>query len=430
MRMAVVLALALLGALAGPGAVKAADWAIVPSVTARTEFNSNLNYNFVAPVSDYIFTLSPTASFNYTTDIGQLQGKLGLTGLHYLSHGNLDHIDQNFQINGQYQVTPRWSLSLRSAYISDTSLTEEFLASGLIMTRTPRQSIQANPGMTYALTERLSSTVNYNFIKVNYQSPQFQNYLTHQVGWRLQQQLKNERTILMGNVLATESRYPAQDNLFKNLGFQLGGVHKFSPDWEVNLLGGISISWMDFHTQTLDVSQFPYLITVKQVKVRQTKASPFVNLSLSRRWKSFYITGGYSREQSASGYGTVSDNNHVYFSMNYAFSERLSFGLTGDYALTSQISNQKTLRNDFLNFGPQANYRVTEELSLIPGYRFGLRDDITNKQNAKAQIVWLMITYTPRTVASEKRPTTPVGSKPATPSGPEKRGAPGRYLTF
>ena len=170
MRPAAGLILGLLWVSLTLGVGNAADWAVVPSVTARTEFNSNLNYDFTAPKSDYIFTLAPTADFNYTTDIGQLQGRLGLTGRHYLSNGQLDHIDQNFQINGRYQAAPRLNLTLNTAYISDTSLQEEFATSGLIMTRTPRTSIQAGPGMTYALTERLSATVNYNFYKVDYQS--------------------------------------------------------------------------------------------------------------------------------------------------------------------------------------------------------------------------------------------------------------------
>ncbi len=97
MRPAVGLALALLWVSLTLGVGNAADWAVVPSVTARTEFNSNLNYDFVAPKSDYIFTLAPAAEFNYTADIGQLQGRLGLTGLHYLSNGQLDILNKTFR---------------------------------------------------------------------------------------------------------------------------------------------------------------------------------------------------------------------------------------------------------------------------------------------------------------------------------------------
>lgn len=429
MRPAAGLVLGLLWVSLTLGVGNAADWAVVPSVTARTEFNSNLNYQFRAPVSDYIFTLAPRADFNYTTDTGQLQGRFGLTGLHYLSNGQLDRIDQNFQINGWYQAAPRWKLTLNTAYISDSTLTEEFLTSGLIMTRTPRQSIQAGPGVTYALTERLAATVNYNFYKVNYQSPQFQNYTTQQVGLSLQQQLKNQKTVLIGNFIAQETNYPAQDNQYRSLGFQLGGIHQFSPDWEANLLGGINISFMDFRTQILDLSQLPFFISVKQVKVQQTQTNPFVNLSLTRHWTHFNITGGYIRNQSASAYGSISDNNRIYLTMNYIFTERLSGSLNGDYALTNQISQSNSVRSSYLNIGPQLAYKITEELSLSPGYRYGLRDQSSAGLTANTQIVWLMLNYTKLSIGA--KPPTPAGSKPASKvSEIEKAAARSRYLSY
>ena len=79
----------------------AADWSLVPSVTQKSEFNSNLNLTFTNPTSDYIFTLEPGADFNYKTELTHVQGHLGLSGQHYLSNSNLDHIDQNYQINGK-----------------------------------------------------------------------------------------------------------------------------------------------------------------------------------------------------------------------------------------------------------------------------------------------------------------------------------------
>ncbi len=420
MRPAAGLVLGLLWVSLTLGVGNAADWAVVPSVTARTEFNSNLNYDFTAPKSDYIFSLAPTAEFNYTTDIGQLQGRLGFTGLHYLSNGQLDHIDQNFQINGRYQVTPRWNLTLNTAYISDSTLQEELFTSGLIMTRTPRQSIQAGPAVTYALTERLNATVSYNFYKVKYQAQEFQNYTSNQVGLQLQQQLKNEKTSLIGNIVAQETNYPAQDNEFRSLGFQLGGVHKFSPDWEVNLLGGINISFMDFNTQVLDLAQSPFFSAVRQTKVKQTTVSPLVNLSLTRRWTNLSISGGYSRIQSPSGAGTISDTNQLFSSLRYDFSERWSGNLNGFFSLNNQISDRTGFNSDFFSVSSLLSYRLTEEINLSPGYQFGLRDDTSIGKSATAHTVFLMMTYTRLAVASEKKPPTPVGSQPATLTGRER----------
>ena len=427
MRSSPVIALLFLCLVFGGAEGDAADWSIVPSVTQKTEFTSNLNYSYTAPVSDCIFSLAPAAEFNYTTDISQLQARLGLTGIHYLNNSQLDHIDQNYQINGRYQVAPRWGLTLKSAYIDDSTLEQEFVTSGTIMTRTPRQSIQAGPGVTYSLTELLAATVNYNFNQVHYQDPRFQNYLTQGVGLNLTQQLKNEKTMLIGNIQAQETSYPAEDDLFRVLGFQLGGKHQFSPDCQVTLLGGINLWFMDTQTQVQGLSQYPYFISARQVKLQSSEVTPFVDLSATRSWTNLSVSGGYSRNQYPSGNGGIQDLNRIYGSLRYEFTERLSAGLSAYYSLSDQISSQNTqnsYQNDFFGINPIVTYQLTEELTISPGYQFGLREETTggSSYSAKVQTAWLMLTYTRLSVTGEKKPTTPVGTQPATTPGWEKPG--------
>ena len=147
----------------------AADWSIVPSITQRAEYNSNINTTSTGKLSDFIFTTNPSAAFIYTTEASKLQGTLGISQLLYVKNTGYNHTDQNYQINGQYSVTPRFNVSLNTSFISDSTAQQEFLASGLIITRTPRLSFIVGPGMSYALTERSSVILNYNFNKVTYQ---------------------------------------------------------------------------------------------------------------------------------------------------------------------------------------------------------------------------------------------------------------------
>ena len=412
MRLALGLLLAIFALIAILGVGNAANWEIVPSVTARTEFDTNLNYAYIAPQSDYIFSLMPAAAFNYNTDIAQLQGRLGWTGWHYLSNGQLDHIDQNYQLNGWYQVTPRWKLSLNTAYITDTSIAQELLTSGLVITRTPRESIQAAPAVTYALTERLSATANYNFNQVNYTSQLYQNYTTHQAGLLLQQLLKNEKTTLIGNFIANQTNYPALNTTFKYLGFYLGADHKFSPDWEITLIGGVNLTFMDYRTLVTSLPQFPYVTYTQQAMTHQTSAEPYVNLTVIRRWTNLSVAGGYSRSQSPSAYGTISDMNQLFLNLAYNFTEKWSGSLNGFYTLSDQINTRTSYQSSFLAVGPQLSYQLTERLTLSPGYNFGLNDNITSNRTANNQIVWLMLTYTQPSVRSQA-PPTPVGTMPA-----------------
>ncbi len=371
----------------------AADWSLVPSVTQKSEFNSNLNLTFTNPTSDYIFTLTPAADFNYNTEITQLQGHLGLSGQHYLNNSNLDHIDQNYQINGKYQATPKVNLSLNTSYIVDTTLLQELLTSGLVIGRSPRTSFLANPGMTYNITERLSSTINYNFTRVLYQAPQYTDYTTHQMGLNFNYLLSNERTTLTNNNTVRETLYPG-GNSYKTLGIYLGANHKFTENWEFNLLGGMNINKSDFDTQVEDLSQFPYFTSVVQKRVKHTKGTPYFNVSTTRRWTNLSLTAGFSRDQSPSAYGYVTNFTRIYASVGYTFTERLTGTLAGSYSLSSQASQTNNLDYNYYTVTALLAYKITEKLSVTPGYRFSQYDDVTGDRSAQAHSAYVMLNYT------------------------------------
>jgi hypothetical protein len=371
----------------------AADWSLVPSVTQKSEFNSNVNLAFTNPTSDYIFTLTPAADFNYNTEITQLQGHLGLSGQHYLSNSNLDHIDQNYQINGKYQATPKVNLSLNTSYIVDTTLLQELLSSGLVIGRSPRTSILANPGMTYNITERLSSTINYNFTRVLYQAPQYTDYTTHQMGLNFNYLLSNERTSLINNNTVRETLYPGGNN-YKTLGVYLGANHKFTENWEFNLLGGMNINKSDFGTEVQDFSQFPYFTSVVQKRVKHTKGTPYFNVSTTRRWTNSSLTAGFSRDQTPSAYGYVTNFTRIYASVGYTFTERLTATLGGSFSSSSQASQTNNLDYNYYTVTGLLVYKITEKLSVTPGYRFSQYDDVTGNRSAQAHSAYVMLSYT------------------------------------
>jgi hypothetical protein len=382
----------------------AADWSLVPSVTQKSEFNSNLNLTYYSPISDYIFTLTPAADFNYATEITQLQGHLGLSGQHYLTNSNLDHIDQNYQINGKYQATPKVNLSLNTSYIVDTTMLEEFLASGTRIGRSPRTSFVGNPGMTYSITERLSSTVNYNFNRVLYQSPQYIDYTTHQVGLIFNYLLRNERTTLTSSNIVRETLYSG-GNTYKTLGFYLGANHKFKEKWEFNLLGGLNINNSDFATQVQSFTQLPFFISegqqivvptvsVVEKRVKHTKGTPYFNVYTTRRWTNLSFTAGFSRDQSPSAYGYVTNFTRLYASLVYNFTERLNGNLGGGYSISSQASQANNLDYNYFNVTGQLAYKITEKLSVTPGYTFNQYQNVTAAQSAHAHSAYVMLNYT------------------------------------
>jgi hypothetical protein len=371
----------------------AADWSLVPAVTQRSEFNSNLNYDFSRPVSDYIFTLQPAVDFNYTTEISQLQGHLGLSGQHFITQSQIDHIDQNYQINGRYRLAPRLNLSLNTSFIVDTTLREELLTSGLVMSRTPRQSFMAAPTLTYNITERLRGAVNYNFTRVLYQDPQYIDYTNHQAGLNFTYLLKKERTSLISNNIVRETLYDG-GNRFRSLGIYLGGIHKLSERWDASLMSGVNISFFSFNTQVLDYSQAPYFIRVKTKRVESSNVTPYIDVSTNYRWTNLTLGLGFSHDQSASAYGAIYAFNRLNFSCAYNFSERLSAGLKGSYSLSNLSGQSGSSEYNYYDVRPELTYRITERLSVSSGYRYSGRKDITGDRTAHVHMVWLQFSYT------------------------------------
>jgi len=176
------------------------------------------------------------------------------------------------------------------------------------------------------------------------------------------------------------------------LGIYLGTTHKFSENWDLNLMAGVNISFMDFQTQVVQTSQ-SFLTIPTQTRFKETKIGPYINVSTTRRWTNLSLTAGLSRDESPSAYGSISELYRAYGGANYQFSERLSGSLTGDCSLSNQASQQNNQENGYFSISPQLNWRVTEKLTASPGYRFGLRNDLTNDRSATLQVVWLMITY-------------------------------------
>jgi hypothetical protein len=390
----------------------AADWSLVPSVNLTTEYNSNINTTptgstgstgSTGKLSDFIFTLNPAAAFIHTTEASKLQGNVGISQLLYVKNTGYNHTDQNYQINGQYSLTPRFNVFLSTSFISDSTSLQELLASGLSITRTPRLSFTAGPGLSYNLTERLSAILNYNFNKVVYQPSQstqaqnLQNYSTQSVSMVFQY-LLSEKTTLSNTVSGTESTYTGSTSSdYKSLSYSLGLQHNYSANWQFNLAGGVNYSFYSSNSQISSFGQFPNFVSVPTQTQKGTNFSPNFNIGATRRWTNLSITGSFIRNQQASGAGYIANVTALSLGMNYQFTEKLTGSLGGSYSLSSQSSSTSQNRNNYYTVGPQLNYLITERLTASSTYRFSNQsykgNNISSSTSANVHDISLMLNY-------------------------------------
>lgn len=375
----------------------AADWSVVPAITMKGEYDSNLNFSYGEKRSDYLLHVYPVTDYNYESEILKLTGRLALHGMHCFANSNVDKIDQNFTVLSRYQTTPRLSLTFNGSYIVDSSLQEELTESGLIMTRTPRQSIRVTPGLAYNLTERAMLSWNYAYYEVNYDDPDLVEYYRHSTSLSLNYLLKNEKTTLISNIVGRITEYPDIDNQTRILGTYAGVAHKFSENWDVSLIGGLNYTWYTYQTAVLDFTNFPFLVFVRQKEKKTFDVSPYVALSTTRRWTNTTLNMGYNRDQSSSYGGTNFERNSAYMRLIYKYSEKLS-GSLGTSFYFSESSGDSGAGNDYQSLvfyiSPELTYKLTEKLSVGSGYRLGWRQSQQNTtQSTNRHLVWVFLSY-------------------------------------
>jgi hypothetical protein len=204
--------------------------------------------------------------------------------------------------------------------------------------------------------------------------------------------LKNEKTTLTNTNLVRTTLYPG-GNFYNTLGIYLGGKHRFTENWDFNLMAGLNINKSSFDTQVQDFAQAPYFITVKQERVTHTKGTPYINVSTTYRWTQLQCTAGLSRDQSATAYGYETNYSRAFASLGYSFTERLTGTLGGDFSLSTQASQADDYNQNYYNLNAQLSYKITEKLSVSPGYRYSQRDDLTEDRSAHAHSGFIMFTY-------------------------------------
>lgn len=398
--------LAIIMSLCATNFAVAADWSIVPSITQRFEYNSNFNTTPTGKLDDFIFTTNPSAAFIYETEASKLQGSVGISQLLYVKNTGYNHTDQNYQINGQYSLTPRFNFSLNTSFISDSTAQQELLASGLTITRTPRLALVVGPGIGYNLTERLSATLTYNFNKVAYQpvqttqsqnSQNFQNYSSQAVSL-IWQYLFSEKTTISTTFSGTETTYTGSTSSdYKSLLVYLGVNHKFSERWQFNAAGGVNYSLYSNNSQIASAGQFPLSVSVPTQTQKGTNFSPYFNLGATRTWTNLSLTGSFLRNQSASAFGYIAQVNALSLNASYKFTERLSGSLGGGYSLSSQSSNQNQNQTNNYSFNSGLSYQITERLTASPGYTFSSQlyggNNSSSSSNSKVHVVYLMLNY-------------------------------------
>jgi hypothetical protein len=379
---------------------QASDWVVTPQLDLGAKYDSNINFNYVNRQHDFIFNVSPSVDFTYASEISKLSGRLALDGLAYVKYGNLDSINQFYNISGQRQVTPRLAVTFTGGYTLDSTKNQELITSGFIMNNSRRQGLQAAPGLSYNLTERASLQMGYAYNQTTYQqSGTYNNYFTHTVNLGLNYLLKNAKTTLTGTIVGNYTNYPSIGNSYRNLGTYLGFKHNFSEEWSLSVQGGANYNWYTSQTAVLAFGNFVSFVGLRQTQLKTFTVSPYWNIAANRRWTKANLTFAYSVNQSPSASGTVNQFHNGSAGFSYTFTERLTGGLGGNVYYSTSSSPGSNYNELVFGLTPNLTYRLTEKISVNSSYTYNWRESLSGSsgfgagQTTSRNLVWLYLRY-------------------------------------
>ena len=119
--------------IAVPLTASAQDITFLPSIAVRGEYNDNVYYTRFSELveSDYLARIKPAFTFDYATELLDLQSSFDIDIVRYANEDDLDTVDQHYDLNAEYQMMERISVSGNCSYAKDTTLESELYETGL-----------------------------------------------------------------------------------------------------------------------------------------------------------------------------------------------------------------------------------------------------------------------------------------------------------
>jgi hypothetical protein len=359
--------------LGGNETGRAADWILTPSIETRAEYLNNIFYSPYFKKSDYILSAVPKLEYTYNTERTQIGASLRLNGLHYIQNPNLDTINQSYNINANTLATSRLKLNLIASYLSTTNSTEAVNVTNVFTIRQRIKYISVSPGLSYSLTERLSTDLSYIFNNVDYQYNPFQNYLTHTINSRLNY-LYDEKTTFIASITAAYSQYQKTDNNILSLGPQIGFNRKFTENWDMTFLGGANFSQVESTVAVNNANNYYEFIQIPQVQKEKTfSVNPFINISTNLNWQKGGIILSYVRSQSPNYYTNQSQYNNFNLVFRQEVTEKINLNINPYFNIATFQGNRTNYDQYYLGIIPKITYKLTEKISIGANYNLGYR---------------------------------------------------------
>ncbi len=374
-----------------------AEWKIQPTLGFAAEYNDNIRLSTDNEVSSAVGIFSPGSVFSVETPTSGASGELRFDFRRYEADSNLDDNNSRFSLRTHHDLE-RSRLGLDLDFIKDTTLDSQLEATGVVLGRVKRQTIDASPNWTWSFDERTRLTARYTYSDVEYKNAGqsgFVNYTLNSGRLSLTRAL-SERTTATVELSRTRSD---NDNDVKstNTNLQAGAEHRFSETLSATLFAGVRRTEVDY-SQTSFIPIFSGGTIIGFVPLSQGVSNSDLGYVFSGSVTKTFLRGeisfSASRDISNNINGTPIEVDRFGWTNLYRFSETLSGNLNLAF-YNSQTNNSVStnLNRDYYTIEPRINWQFEQFWTLSGSYRYRKQTYDNTDDDAVQNAAYLTLTY-------------------------------------
>ncbi len=296
---------------------------------------------------------------------------------------DLDADEYGARSQHQWFATDRLQFGANLDYVRDSTLATELADAGTRNQISNRETITAQPSVTFLLDEDIS--VNAGFL---YQDVSFDNSGNGQlVDFSFQQttlgatHFWRDDIRFFASVFASEFETPDTNSKTRTYGGQGGVGYSWDENLTIDLAMGYVASDIEFQTSflALDLGPPPQIVLVTQQEEVST-SGPIASASIQRNFENLRARLDYVRRVTPSIRGSQQLEDDIMVSMDRDLNREWRVGFRGGYNMRSAEDEDVAVglnrfRVDDLNrdqstVAGNVSYRFTSEISVRAEYRF------------------------------------------------------------
>lgn len=385
----------LAGLLAGNAS--ATDFTFNPSLSFRTEYDDNINFDNQNEKSDWLGVLIPGLEGSWHNERFDLKGSAAAEIRRFADESRYDDEYQRYRIESSYLASERLTVNADAAYTRDSTLESELEETGIVENLYLRERWRFDTGLRYQLAERIFSQLNYGYGDTSYDGPGNVDYDTHSLSGSLSYLLRNQRDQLF--IQPVYYHYESDVSQVDNYGLSLGWNRTLSEKLTLSCYLGLRYTDSEYYYTTYALNFDPGSGTFFWQSIKKTISEDdfggTADISLSGRTETLNYKLSYNRDLSYTSTGSPIDRDRLTGSINWKMSRRLSSGLSAGLYFSKSNDDFSEEDSNYFYLHPHLAYRLMENHSLQLHYMYARTDDKTLDHNSSydRNRVWLTLVF-------------------------------------